>query len=276
MKKTCLLLCYKLVQEAESCMKIGQPCVFHLVDFLKSSDIVLDFIKETQYRLPDENRLLFSISDDAADDFNESINLASHFEKSCKLFSLPGKQNFQFFFLTKKIFLIFLTNHFLTEISDTERRVIDKNLIDNFKRSNIRPNFNLPACKMTNEILEKVHNNQVLLIHGDTGCGKSTQVPQIILNDWMLNYSNKSVNIICTQPRRLATLAVAERVAFERCDRVGNLVGYQIRLEKSMSSKTRLLFCTNGILLRRLINDPLVHDVTHLIIDEVHERSEET
>ena len=69
---------------------------------------------------------------------------------------------------------------------------------------------------------------------------------------------------------------MAERVSEERVERIGNVVGYQIRLESKTSSSTRLLFCTTGILLRRLESDPDLSDVSHVIVDEVHERSEES
>ena len=110
-----------------------------------------------------------------------------------------------------------------------------------------------------------------------TGCGKSTQVPQYILDDWMVNASeNRHCNIVCTQPRRISAMGVAERVAAERNEKVGNVVGYQIRLESKTSAMTRLLFCTTGILLRRLESDTELGLVTHVIVDEVHERSEES
>lgn len=120
------------------------------------------------------------------------------------------------------------------------------------------------------------------MISGETGCGKSTQVPQFILDNWLFQASkldsNKipHVEIVCTQPRRLSAIGVAERVADERTERVGQTVGYQIRLENKISSTTRLTFCTTGILLRRLTADPLLSTVSHVIVDEVHERSEES
>jgi ATP-dependent RNA helicase DHX57 len=108
-------------------------------------------------------------------------------------------------------------------------------------------------------------------------------VPQFLLDEWLLDASqsdNKSkmrhVEIICTQPRRISAIGVAERVADERNEKVGNTVGYQIRLENKISSSTRLTFCTTGILLRRLTSDPLLQSVTHVLVDEVHERSEES
>ena len=105
-------------------------------------------------------------------------------------------------------------------------------------------------------------------------CGKTTQVPQFILDDHLLR-EGPLCNIICTQPRRISAIAVAERVAEERIDRLGSVVGYHIRLENVMSSSTRLLFCSTGILLRRLEGDVTLEGVTHVIIDEVHERTEE-
>ncbi len=114
-----------------------------------------------------------------------------------------------------------------------------------------------------------------------TGCGKSTQVPQYILDDWLgaskkSNREREHCNIICTQPRRISAIGVAERVASERGEKAGNTVGYQIRLETKSSASTRLLFCTTGILLRRLESDPSLSAVTHVVVDEVHERSEES
>ena len=84
------------------------------------------------------------------------------------------------------------------------------------------------------------------------------------------------VSIICTQPRRISAISVAERVAAERGERVGDTVGYAIRGESRAGSSTRLLFCTTGILLRRLESDPTLAGVTHVLVDEVHERSLES
>ena len=78
---------------------------------------------------------------------------------------------------------------------------------------------------------------------------------------------------MCTEPRRLAAVSVAERVAFERDEKVGQTVGFQIRLESRVSPKTLLSFCTNGVLLRTLMGgDATLGTLSHVIIDEVHER----
>ena len=96
------------------------------------------------------------------------------------------------------------------------------------------------------ELLEAIESNQVVVIEGETGCGKSTQVPQYVLEDAATR--GKPCSIIVTQPRRISALGVSERVAAERGEAVGGVVGYSIRLESKSSAQTALLFCTTGIL----------------------------
>ncbi|XP_072032670.1 putative ATP-dependent RNA helicase DHX57 [Amphiura filiformis] len=135
----------------------------------------------------------------------------------------------------------------------------------------------LPAWKEQDNILDLLRDNQVVVVSGMTGCGKTTQVPQFILDASLRSANRGSVaNVICTQPRRISAMSVAERVAKERATHLGGIVGYQIRLESKQSSSTRLLFCTTGILLRRLESDTRLEGVSHIIVDEVHERSEES
>jgi len=99
-------------------------------------------------------------------------------------------------------------------------------------------------------------------------CGKTTQVPQLVLDDMILNGRGAQANIIITQPRRISAIGVAERIAAERCERIGETSGYSIRLENKRSNKTRLLLCTTGILLRRLQVDPDLATVSHVFVDE--------
>ncbi|KAI1904626.1 hypothetical protein AGOR_G00007630 [Albula goreensis] len=136
--------------------------------------------------------------------------------------------------------------------------------LDFFRRS-------LPVYERQEEIVRIIKENRVVLVVGETGSGKTTQIPQFLLDDCSRN--GIPCRIFCTQPRRLAAIAVAERVAAERGENVGQTIGYQIRLESRVSPKTLLTFCTSGVLLRTLMaGDNTLSTVTHVIVDEVHER----
>jgi len=132
----------------------------------------------------------------------------------------------------------------------------------------------LPVFKYKDEIIERVNANQVVLLAGSTGCGKTTQVPQFLLEDCWAN--GKPAKIICTQPRRISAMTVSDRIASERGENIGEgTVGYQIRLESKISKACSLLLVTTGVLLRRLTSegaDAYLSSLTHVIIDELHER----
>lgn len=132
--------------------------------------------------------------------------------------------------------------------------------------------MSLPAYKEKDAILSVIANNQVVIISGETGCGKTTQIPQYILESEIEAARGAMCNIICTQPRRISAMSVSERVAAERGELLGETVGYKVRLEGVKGRDTHLLFCTTGILLRRLLVDRNLKGVSHVIVDEVHER----
>lgn len=135
----------------------------------------------------------------------------------------------------------------------------------------IQTRENLPIWPLRQQVLSAISSNQVTLISGETGCGKTTQIPQFILE--YASETQQPCRILVAEPRRLAALSVADRVAYERGEGLGQLVGYQIRLESKVSPRTLLTFCTNGVLLRTLMGgDSSLHTVTHVIVDEVHER----
>jgi ATP-dependent RNA helicase DHX36 len=134
----------------------------------------------------------------------------------------------------------------------------------------------LPAYAMRDAIVGACRESRVVVIAAETGAGKTTQVGQLILDDYVAQGRGGECSIICTQPRRLAAISVAERVAVERDEQCGATVGYSIRLESKMSKATRLLFCTTGVLLRRLQSDEALGGVSHVILDEVHERTIES
>ncbi|CAI9770429.1 unnamed protein product [Fraxinus pennsylvanica] len=130
----------------------------------------------------------------------------------------------------------------------------------------------LPAFREKERLLQAIACNQVVVISGETGCGKTTQLPQYILESEIESGRGAFCNIICTQPRRISAMAVAERVSAERGEPLGESVGYKVRLEGMKGKNTHLLFCTSGILLRRLLSDRNLDGITHVFIDEIHER----
>jgi len=121
------------------------------------------------------------------------------------------------------------------------------------------------------DIVNIIDKEQVTVVCGHTGSGKTTQIPQFILSHHAQN--NRSVNIIVTQPRKIAAKSVAMRVCQERGWELGGLVGYKVGLDKEHASlDTRLLYCTTGVLKKMIIAKKHLNDWTHVILDEVHER----
>lgn len=152
-------------------------------------------------------------------------------------------------------------------------------------RKSLDGRASLPAWEQRKKIAELVEKNQIVLITGETGSGKSTQTVQFILDAF------PSSQIICTQPRRISAIGVAQRVSDERLVSIGDQVGYVIRGEARVSNRTQLRFVTSGVLLRMLQGKMQGHNttetvesdaelealdmdgITHIFVDEVHERS---
>ncbi|KAI1801042.1 P-loop containing nucleoside triphosphate hydrolase protein [Daldinia bambusicola] len=142
----------------------------------------------------------------------------------------------------------------------------------------------LPAWQARDLVVNTVSQKQVTIIAGETGSGKSTQSVQFVLDDLYSKGLGNAANIICTQPRRISALGLADRVSDERCSKLGQEVGYTIRGENKTSPQTKITFVTTGVLLRRLQTSggrtedvvASLADVSHVVIDEVHERSLDT
>ena len=130
----------------------------------------------------------------------------------------------------------------------------------------------LPAHAAKDAFLRALDGTQVLVVSGETGCGKTTQLPRFVLDRALAAGDASTTNVVCTQPRRVSAVSVAARVAHERGEALGDRVGYQIRLEARRSEATRLTFCTTGTLLRRLAEDSELRSVSHVFVDEIHER----
>jgi ATP-dependent RNA helicase DHX36 len=133
----------------------------------------------------------------------------------------------------------------------------------------------LPMNQYRAKVLDIVNNNTYSIIVGATGSGKTTQVPQILLEQAIQNGDGAACNIVCTQPRRIAATSVARRVADERAEKLQETVGYHVRFDAKLPVPGgSILYCTTGILLQQLQHSPdeVLDGTSHLIIDEVHER----
>nr|XP_033772059.1 ATP-dependent RNA helicase A isoform X2 [Geotrypetes seraphini] len=129
----------------------------------------------------------------------------------------------------------------------------------------------LPVKTFENEILNAIHHNPVVIIRGATGCGKTTQVPQYILDEHIHNDRGAECNIVVTQPRRISAVSVAERVSYERGEEPGKSCGYCVRFESILPRPhASVMFCTVGVLLRKL--EAGIRGISHVIVDEIHER----
>ncbi len=160
-------------------------------------------------------------------------------------------------------------------------------------KKNGKSQTRLPVYNYESEIINSVFNsdNPITLIIGETGCGKTTQIPQIIYNHTIgktTNNNNKNnsgnvfndntpkyarTNICITQPRRVAAISVALRVSQEMQVPIGSTVGYAVRFDEKYSANTRIKFVTDGMLLRECIIDRQLSKYKVLILDEAHERS---
>ncbi|KAJ6503274.1 P-loop containing nucleoside triphosphate hydrolase protein [Mycena vitilis] len=142
---------------------------------------------------------------------------------------------------------------------------------DNKYKEMLSSRQKLPAFTAKDEFLNLLHTSRVVVVVGETGCGKTTQLPQFILDSLIMSNAGSTASIIVTQPRRLSAISVAARVSSERIE--DGSVGYAIRGESKQSKNTKLLFCTTGVVLRRLGSGDTLENVSHIVVDEVHERS---
>ncbi|XP_046718385.1 LOW QUALITY PROTEIN: pre-mRNA-splicing factor ATP-dependent RNA helicase DHX16-like [Silurus meridionalis] len=128
----------------------------------------------------------------------------------------------------------------------------------------------LPIFPYREDLLAAIRDHQILIIEGETGSGKTTQIPQYLLED---GYTKGGMKVGCTQPRRVAAMSVAARVAQELAVKLGNEVGYSIRFEDCTSKRTVLKYMTDGMLLREFLTEPELASYSAIIIDEAHERT---
>ncbi|XP_015186996.1 PREDICTED: putative ATP-dependent RNA helicase DHX33 [Polistes dominula] len=130
----------------------------------------------------------------------------------------------------------------------------------------------LPVYRLRKRLLEEIRKNTTLIIIGETGSGKTTQIPQLLLSSEI----GAGGRIGVTQPRRVAAVSIARRVAQEQGVETGKLVGYCVRFEDVTSSHTKIKYLTDGMMVREAMTDEILSDYSVVILDEAHERSVQT
>lgn len=158
---------------------------------------------------------------------------------------------------------------------ETNKRPKVLSTVNSKKKPKISSKFEnelLPIHNYKEILIESVKTHSTTIVIGETGSGKSTQLPQYLAN----SLSEKNGCIVCTQPRRVAAITVAERVAQERNCAIGQEVGYSIRFEDKTSNKTKIKYVTDGVLLREFMSNPNLDGYDVIILDEAHERSLQT
>ncbi|XP_071053906.1 ATP-dependent DNA/RNA helicase DHX36-like [Onthophagus taurus] len=238
----------------------GKVCV-EILNYLQSLNLIssrgVPILKEEKINEKQQSKII-SLKDDTVKQLNK-INMIYQ-EKLLK--SLPDYS----------INLDDSLNEERKELFPNQRRAQKKSFMHI-----IEEKTNLPISKYKNDIIEAVNNNQVTIIKGEPGCGKSTRVPQYLLEGWAKSQDQEHCKILVTQPRRIAAISLAERVSYERNEQVGKTVGYQVRLQNSFCPRLgKILYCTTGILLRKMQADPHLLDCSHVILDEAHERDVNT
>ncbi|KOB78447.1 putative ATP-dependent RNA helicase [Operophtera brumata] len=269
---TCLKVAARLLDEAKTLALDGIPSMYSLVELLNNEEDIINFIQFDTRTFLDPSEALFpQLMQDSS---SSKEKLPSHYKKGLA----PDKRlnvNFE---------------EILRENREIAKRYFEKTENSRYTKM-MSSRRKLPAWQKKNDILNALRKSQIVVISGETGCGKSTQVPQFILDHWLENMSKDGADhaeIVCTQPRRISAIGVADRVADERVEKTGQVVGYQAKdgadHAEAVCTRPRQI---SAIGVADRVADERVEktcqvvgyqlkSVTHVIVDEVHERSEES
>ncbi|KAK2860133.1 hypothetical protein Q7C36_004299 [Tachysurus vachellii] len=163
-------------------------------------------------------------------------------------------------------------------LNPEEAEILSDRLLRQWDRAGPSRGAELPVDSHRERLVEAVEASRVVVVAGETGCGKTTRIPRFLLEGRVRAGAGAHCNILVTQPRRISAVSVAQRVASEMGPTLKACVGYQVRLESRPpeSSGGSLLFLTVGVLLRKLQSNPWLRGVSHVLVDEVHERDVNT
>lgn len=223
--------------------------------------------------LSSNNQIIDVIKDKSGDLYKYSKNGSSLVNEKREL--LDREQNSKQNILNKDAIHKVINNDQANDNDDNDDKLetTDNGDNDNDNKNDeifdIKSKINLPAYKVRDQLIKLINENQVIIVIGETGSGKSTQLPQILYDN---GYHNNGL-IGITQPRRMAAISVSKRVSKEMNVNIGNEVGYSIRFNDLTSNLTKIKFMTDGVLLRETLNDSNLNKYSCIIMDEAHERS---
>ncbi|KAK9538545.1 hypothetical protein VZT92_003708 [Zoarces viviparus] len=163
-------------------------------------------------------------------------------------------------------------------LSEHEARQLSARLQEEWERVSPGLSVELPVDAHRQRVISEVQSSRVVVIAGETGCGKTTRIPRFLLEESVRAGEGATCNVVVTQPRRISAVSVAQRVAHEMGPALKSSVGYQVRLESRPPERSggALLFLTVGVLLRKLQSNPSLKGISHVVVDEVHERDVNT
>ncbi|XP_044224115.1 ATP-dependent RNA helicase DHX30 [Thunnus albacares] len=159
-------------------------------------------------------------------------------------------------------------------LSKQQAQQLNTHLQEEWHSANSGLSVELPVDAHRQRVVSAVQSSRVVVIAGETGCGKTTRIPRFLLEECVRGGKGAECNILVTQPRRISAVSVAHRVAHEMGPALKHSVGYQVRLESRPPERSggAMLFLTVGVLLRKLQSNPLLKGISHVVVDEVHER----
>ncbi|XP_043990332.1 ATP-dependent RNA helicase DHX30 [Gambusia affinis] len=163
-------------------------------------------------------------------------------------------------------------------MSKHQAQCLSHHLQEAWERANPGLSVELPVDAHRQRVVSAVRSSRVVVIAGETGCGKTTRIPRFLLEEQVRDGEGADCNVLVTQPRRISAVSVAHRVAHEMGPHLKHHVGYQVRLESRPpeNSGGSMLFLTVGVLLKKLQSNPTLTGISHVVVDEVHERDVNT
>nr|CAD48140.1 hypothetical protein [Brugia malayi] len=243
-----------------------------ILEYARQHERAADFLKIKRYHVPDAK--VKSVPLDSLEDADEipkgdgkrweDDRLAAAIAK----YGAKDKKRDEFEMVLDDEKIDFIQAFQMPGTADTEEKMFSAAQKKKITLSETRKS--LPVYTYRDEFIQAVHDHQVLIIEGETGSGKTTQLPQYL---YEAGFCVNKMKVGCTQPRRVAAMSVATRVAEEMGVKLGIEVGYSIRFEDCTSERTVVKYMTDGMLLREFLNEPDLASYSVIIIDEAHERT---